>query len=501
MTKLFKRAIVGALLISLLIPCSTSFADGKAISVEVNGKSLTLDVNPIVISGRTLVPIRAIFEALGAKVEWDEKTKTVIGFKGDKKVELTIDKKDALVNGESKTLEVPAAIVDSRTMVPLRFISESLGAKVEWDESTSTARISLTENSTLESSNDGLKGIFGPTFDYGFIDKWYCATKEVRPSLVTCNKVFKEQYFYIPLILGNYKVDKDSKADIEYDLKIIDPDGNKYLSYDNLIFNKEKINPKSLIKSSETAVVCFEKGDKFGKYKIQVEARDKISGEKYKDEKEIELDQYSPDNSIDSTDKLFDFVHSYYRDPYPEKLVTAFITYCKMNKNDCIFNAFFAESFSKNLYLEPYLQSELDKQNKSVLDASKEPINVINNYKSMHQGKIRPGEIIELGTPETVEGLQFLWGQFYASSSYKVLKDIVTCLNYEKYVPKFEKEKESKGTLSDEAELGLLYQAGEASMEQNITDNPLVKSYCQYILVDDDVSDTVKAEIKKILEK
>lgn len=114
---------------------------GDSVRVVVNGRLLTFDVPPMVSEGRILVPVRGVFEALGAEVSWDGNTQTVTGVKGNKTVILKLNSRDALVNGSPCTLDVPATAVDGRVLVPVRFVSESLGAKVEWDQATRTAII------------------------------------------------------------------------------------------------------------------------------------------------------------------------------------------------------------------------------------------------------------------------------------------------------------------------------------------------------------------------
>lgn len=111
------------------------------VKVKVNDKPIIFDVAPIISEGRTLVPLRYIFEALGAEVKWDAATRTVTGSKGSNKIVLRIDSKEAVVNGETRELDVPATIVNGRTLVPARFISESLGAEVLWDGDSKTVII------------------------------------------------------------------------------------------------------------------------------------------------------------------------------------------------------------------------------------------------------------------------------------------------------------------------------------------------------------------------
>jgi hypothetical protein len=94
---------------------------------------LIFDVNPIIQNGRTLVPMRGIFQALGAEVNWDGATQKVIATTGERKVELQIGNRLARVNTGDITLDVAPAIFKDRTMIPLRFVGEALGCQVEWD--------------------------------------------------------------------------------------------------------------------------------------------------------------------------------------------------------------------------------------------------------------------------------------------------------------------------------------------------------------------------------
>lgn len=116
----------------------------SGISVTIDKQKISFDVEPQLVEGRTLVPLRKIFEALGAEVLWDSSSRTVIGTKGSKFIKLTIDSTNAYVNGVLYKLEVPARIIDGRTMVPVRFISESFGCKVDWDAISQT--VSITNN-------------------------------------------------------------------------------------------------------------------------------------------------------------------------------------------------------------------------------------------------------------------------------------------------------------------------------------------------------------------
>jgi len=115
------------------------------IVVTVNDKAIAFDVKPTIINDRTLVPLRAIFEALGAQVTWDGDTNTIYSSKGNSIIILQVDNKMAFVNSKQVTLDVAPQIIEDRTLVPARFIAEALGATVNWDEATSTVIIITDE--------------------------------------------------------------------------------------------------------------------------------------------------------------------------------------------------------------------------------------------------------------------------------------------------------------------------------------------------------------------
>ena len=133
----------------------TSAVLADSPTVVVNGQPLVLEAAPLLEEDHTLVPLRAIFEALSASVDWDDSTQTVTATTTSDQLKLTIGSSTAYKNGSPLTLAVPARIVgDGYTMVPLRFISEALGASVEWDAATQTATINSLSNTG--SSTGGL---------------------------------------------------------------------------------------------------------------------------------------------------------------------------------------------------------------------------------------------------------------------------------------------------------------------------------------------------------
>ena len=110
-------------------------------SPTVNGETVKIDVPAQILDGRTMTPSRFVAEMLGADVDWDDETKTVTITKGEKVIKLVIDSNIALVDGEEVEIDVPATIIDGRTLTPSRFVAEMLGADVDWDDETKTVTI------------------------------------------------------------------------------------------------------------------------------------------------------------------------------------------------------------------------------------------------------------------------------------------------------------------------------------------------------------------------
>jgi len=116
-------------------------ASADEIKVSVNGEFISFDQPPVMINDRTLVPLRAIFEKLGAKVIWNDSSQSVDAIRDETTVSLAIGGTDMYVNGEVKILDVPAQLIGGRTLVPVRAISEAFGCSVVWIEETQTVQI------------------------------------------------------------------------------------------------------------------------------------------------------------------------------------------------------------------------------------------------------------------------------------------------------------------------------------------------------------------------
>jgi hypothetical protein len=133
-----------------LIPAAIAFAIAAsafmtasrvdaAVTVVVNGSTISFDQPPVERAGRVFVPLRGVFERLGASVVYDNGKINATG--NGRTVSLTIGSTTALVNGQSQTLDVAPFLVGSRTLVPLRFVSQALGAAVDYASDSQTVTI------------------------------------------------------------------------------------------------------------------------------------------------------------------------------------------------------------------------------------------------------------------------------------------------------------------------------------------------------------------------
>ncbi len=146
-----KKIIIFVLAIAVLMAWPGP-ASAQEISLYLDGQEVDLGVNPVLVDGRVLVPLRSVFERLGAEVNWNEFLQRVEIKRGSTRIHLTIASPDAKINGVSYQVDVPSRLVNGRTMVPLRFISQALGAHVVWDGATQAVHINSQVNKSPKES-------------------------------------------------------------------------------------------------------------------------------------------------------------------------------------------------------------------------------------------------------------------------------------------------------------------------------------------------------------
>ena len=213
--------------------CSTVLADSD-IKVVVNGENIdfTGDQEPVIQKGRTLVPFRAVFEKMGAEVNWFEDIKLCEATYGSITVSIAIGD-DKVTIGEGNVIEtdVPAQIINGRTMVPLRVLSESIGADVSWNGETKTVSVTTPEpageipasleydmteavfgGGRVTRENSDIKNV-GITYSYPKITTEYTTVDKMNDSIEESIKAFISG-------IAEYYMGKDEDVDIEVDCRV-----------------------------------------------------------------------------------------------------------------------------------------------------------------------------------------------------------------------------------------------------------------------------------------
>ncbi|WP_019227322.1 beta-propeller domain-containing protein [Sedimentibacter sp. B4] len=153
--KLMKKIFI---LSVVFIFCFTfaAFAE-DCVTVYVDNEKVDFDVNPFIEGGRTLVPLRGVFEKLGARVDWNKNIQEVVIKDDNNEIQMLLNKNKVMVNGEIKDIDVATMMINSRTFAPLRFISENLGHDVRWDGSTNS--VYITKNTSVPENKNILKTV------------------------------------------------------------------------------------------------------------------------------------------------------------------------------------------------------------------------------------------------------------------------------------------------------------------------------------------------------
>ncbi len=153
MKKIFFACLTAGI---MLFSAANVFA-GNTLSVQLDGQSVAFNgQQPVIVDGRTLIPLRGVFEKMGYNVSWEANTKTAVLESGSSEVRVTANSSTFDVNGTPTGLDVPAQIMNGSMMLPLRAIGEAAGAKVSWDAPTKTVIIdtsSLNADDVVKASD------------------------------------------------------------------------------------------------------------------------------------------------------------------------------------------------------------------------------------------------------------------------------------------------------------------------------------------------------------
>ncbi len=186
--KLITSVVAGSMLALSSLNIVHAEEQYQTVAIKIDGDLKNFSQSPLIYNDVTLVPLRGVFETLGIDVKWNDKERKVIAQKGTDVLELKIGEKQAIKNYQPIPLMMEAKIINERTMVPLRFVSESFGAIVNWDQTTRTVNITSpvegepsTENPSDNKAETGLPVI---TFAESY-EKAINNSPEIRTQLLT----------------------------------------------------------------------------------------------------------------------------------------------------------------------------------------------------------------------------------------------------------------------------------------------------------------------------
>lgn len=253
-----KKVLIGLTLSFSVLFAAQVFA-GENIKLNIDNVPVEADISPQIIDGRTMVPVRAIFEALGADVKWDKDTKTITGNKGNTNVIMTIESNTAIVNGKEVTMDCAPVIIEGRTLVPARYAAEFLGCEVEWNSTEKTVNIvsaikskesTTFETTEMSSETTTLETTTNPMLSY---DTYY------KPGTYTVgNDIPAGEYvvFANPNKIGYlYKYARDGNVDQTSGKRYI---YSKYFNYCDII----RLESGNYVDLSNAYAVPSEKAEK-----------------------------------------------------------------------------------------------------------------------------------------------------------------------------------------------------------------------------------------------
>ncbi|AZH31482.1 stalk domain-containing protein [Paenibacillus sp. M-152] len=288
----------GVALLSTLV-LSSAFANlagaqSGDIKVIINGVTQQYTQSPIVSQNTTLVPLRGVFESLGAQVEWDSKAKKVTASKNDDTLTLNIGSKLAYKNSKPVQLDAATQIQKGQVLVPLRFVSQSLGAKVNWDQTTRTVTISnqgsgsATDTNSLSSKplaapvtkvtydtyyNDSLT--YDDAVKLAIADSTSVKTGEV--SIDQAGKILKEtgkNIDFVPAEAGNEGQDKAYKGYAQTNLNYEATKKNLEMTKESIEYNVKDLYNKLLQKQNAVKLAALNIEDAERKLKVAQIKRD-----------------------------------------------------------------------------------------------------------------------------------------------------------------------------------------------------------------------------------
>ncbi|KAF6579026.1 TolC family protein [Paenibacillus sp. EKM212P] len=294
-----KRFGVAVLSTLVLFSAFASLAGAQPgdIKVIINGVTQQYTQSPVVSQNTTLVPLRGVFESLGAKVDWDSKAKKVTASKNDDTLTLNVGSKLAYKNSNPVQLDAATQIQKGQVLVPLRFVSQSLGAKVNWDQATRTVTISNQANgntTTVDQTNSlSSKPLTAPvtkvTYDTYYNDSLTyddavklaiadsTSVKTAATNIDQAGKIMKEagkDINFVPAEAGDEGQDKAFKGYAQTNLNYEAAKKNLDMTKEGIEYNVKDLYNKLLQKQNAVKLAALNIEDAERKLKVAQIKRD-----------------------------------------------------------------------------------------------------------------------------------------------------------------------------------------------------------------------------------
>ncbi len=208
MKKIF-TALLALFFIIGLASYNPAYAETK-IRALLNGKEIIFDQAPVIENGTTLVPVRAILEALGLELQYDAKTKAILAKNSEIEIAMQINNKNAYIDRVQVQMEVPAKIINSRTMVPIRFLAEAMELEVSWDGKSKIIYIN-EKREVLSETQDSTENPSNPV-----TEAQIKTNKELESWLVGLGAIYNFRYGYY---LNTFELDDATRKGFAADTR------------------------------------------------------------------------------------------------------------------------------------------------------------------------------------------------------------------------------------------------------------------------------------------
>lgn len=367
-----------------------------------------------------------------------------------------------------------------------------------------------------------IDGVLIQTIDYSFKEKWERSSSSSVTLAPTCRTVYKKQNFFITALASNFAADEENISNVHFSISIFKPDGGLFFSKEGLQIVWGKIENRDFLHMGDAILkIRFEEEDSFGKYPIIIDITDDITGKSKRISSEVILAKLPSFDSFQvKKDNVFlEWISNYSKNPEPEKALAYYVYFSQnaiSDKESSFWPAFsfFLEIAKNNSFLLPQIMNCYATQD------TKTKIYLLYLLTLSEIGDHAFFETLKGDEEETYlmlknspqmgiygiisspSQLDMLWGAFMASGSYKPILKLIQTLDYVKYSGFIEKYENSERTEEDKQNAinEAIYTSLVWSIKSNCEQQQLVKDYCAWALLYEELTDVQKSELTEILK-